>query len=215
MSSAGPKYGARLISLLLAFCFAVIAAAVGLNALIKSNSDKDKLKKLAPPGTVVNIDTNDIFVAGTVGTVAALLIAILVFLFLAAMVLPFTKGISSRTLRLQAIILILASLFLFGSMIPYMVYFVNRSAVVEAFVNGVRLPDSIVKGVEAASGATRIYKDISYLKLFAILPWFALLFTLIAAVVLFSTRSGTSTTSNRSSSPDIREKEAPRHHETA
>jgi hypothetical protein len=53
-----PLKKARLISLAVAWVFAVIAACVGLNALIKSNQDKSKLKQLAPPPTVVFIDTN-------------------------------------------------------------------------------------------------------------------------------------------------------------
>jgi len=217
-SSAGPLKTARLVTLGLSWVFAVIAACVGLNALIKSNQEKTKLKKLGAPA-VVDIDTSDIFNVGVVATSASLLISVLVGNFVGGMVIPATRALAARTLRLQAIILTLACVFLFGAMIPYMVFFVNRQASVKAFVNGVRLPDSIVKGVEASSGSTRVYKDIFYLKLVAILPWFSLFFSLIAAGTLFAASSRMSTpapqVAEQTSSPSMTEKEDVSHHEKA
>jgi len=218
-SSAGPLKTARLVTLGLSWCFAVVAACVGLNALIKSNQDKSRLKKLAPPPAVVDIDTSDIFDAGVVATVASLLISILVFNFVGATFIPATKALAARTLRLQAVILTLASLFLFGALIPYMIFFVNREAIVKAFINGVQLPDSIVRGVEASSGSTRVYKNIHYLKLVAILPWFALLFSLVAAGTLFAASSRTSAPTpamaQETATPSVTEKEDVSHHEKA
>ncbi|KAF9531458.1 hypothetical protein CPB83DRAFT_849051 [Crepidotus variabilis] len=203
----------RQVALALAWAFSALAAALGLNALIKSNQDKSRLKRLAPPPvTRVDINTNDIFVAGTVATVAALLIAILTFIFVAGAALKPTRGLFNRTARLQGGILILASIFLFGSMVPYMVYFVNRSAVVTAFIGNTQLPDSLVQQTAKSAGQDGIYKHIHYLKLFAIFPWIALLFTLIAAAFLLLTpRSTSSSSSHGSSSPVMREKETIEH----
>jgi len=218
-SSAGPLQTARLVTLSLSWCFAVIAASVGLNGLVKSNQEKTRLKKLGAPA-VVDIDTSDIFNVGVVATTASLLISILVFNFVVGMYVPAAKALVARTLRLQAIVLTLSCLLLFGAMVPYMDFFVNRQASVKAFIGGVQLPDSIVKGVEASSGTTRVYKDIFYLKLVAILPWFSLLFTLVAAGTLFvaSTRSGSKPApaqTTEPSSPLMTEKEDVSHHEKA
>jgi hypothetical protein len=218
-SSAGPLQSARLVTLGISWCFAVIAASVGLNGLIKSNQEKTRLKKLGAPA-VVDIDTSDIFNVGVVATTASLLIAILVSKFLVGMYIPATKALVARTLRLQAIILTLACLLLFGAMVPYMVFFVNRQASVKAFIGGVQLPDSIVQGVEATSGTTRVYKKIFYLKLVAILPWFSLLFSLVAAGTLFVASSRTESTrvpvqTTERSSPLMTEKEDVLHHEKA
>ncbi|KAF8154420.1 hypothetical protein B0H34DRAFT_716409 [Crassisporium funariophilum] len=216
-STAGPLRTARLVTLSLAWCFAVVASSVGLNALIKSNQSKSKLKKLAPPPTVVVINTDDIFNVGVVATTASLLISILIFNFIAMMFLPLTRALSVRTLRLQSASLFFVCLLLFASMIPYMVFFVNRHADVRAFVGGVQLPAAIVAAVEKTSGSTSVYKKIDYLKLVAILPWFSLFFTLIAATVLFKAGSAAvresvavpATTSSMSTT----EKETPSHHE--
>ena len=53
-----PMRNARLIALSLSWCFAVIAASVGLNSLIKSNQSQSRLKKLATPPTVVSINVH-------------------------------------------------------------------------------------------------------------------------------------------------------------
>ncbi|KAF8900707.1 hypothetical protein CPB84DRAFT_1918492, partial [Gymnopilus junonius] len=168
-----PLRTARLLTLGLAWCFAVISGSIGLNALIKSNQQKSHLRKLGAPATV-DIDTHDIFDSGVVATVASALIAVLISIFVLGAYIPRTKSLSSqpRTLRWQALTLSLVWLMLFGSMIPYMVFFVNRQASVKAFIGTTQLPDSLVQGVEKASGQTGVYKDIHYLKLSAILPWF-------------------------------------------
>jgi len=220
-SSADPLRSARLVTLSLSWCFAVIAASVGLNGLVKSNQEKTRLKKLGAPA-VVDINTSDIFDVGAVATTASLLISLLVSKIIIAMYLPPTKALVARSLRLQAIILALACLLLFGSMVPYMVFFVNRQASVKAFLNGVQLPDSLVKAVEAQSGTTRVYRKIFYLKLVAIFPWFSLLFSLIAAGALFVASSRTSKltpmtaqTTEPTATPSMSEKEDVSHHDKA
>ncbi|CAA7270472.1 unnamed protein product [Cyclocybe aegerita] len=214
MSNA-PLHKTRAVALIVSWCFAVIASSVGLNALIKSNQEKSKLKRLAPSPTRVEIDTDDISVAGIVATTASLLIAVLASNFFFAMYLSFTKAFSARTLRLQGAILFVASFFLFGALVPYLVYFVNRHAEVTAFVGDTQLPDSVVKAVESASGSTSIYKDIYYLKLVAILPWFSLLFALIAAGILFKAGSSTpkAEVTPAADSSSASEKEDASHHE--
>ncbi|KAF8191261.1 hypothetical protein BJ912DRAFT_1058261 [Pholiota molesta] len=127
--AAEPLKFARAATLALAWCFAVISSGVGLNALIKSNQQKSRLRKLAPAPAVVYIDTS--------------------------------------------------------AWVPYMVYFTSRQAKVTAFIGTTQLPDSLVKSAEAAAGSTGVYKKISYLRLFAIFPWFTLFFSLSAAAVLF------------------------------
>ncbi|PPQ79455.1 hypothetical protein CVT25_002617 [Psilocybe cyanescens] len=184
-STVAPLPKARFLILTLTWCLAVISSSVGLNALIKSNQDKSRLKKLAPPPSVVEINTTAIYNAGIVATTASLLIAVILSKFIIAPFLPFTKSLAARTLRTQSIILILASLFLLGSLIPFMIYFSTGQADVKAFIGTVQLPDSAVKAVEAHSGSTRIYKDIPYLKLVAVIPWFTLVLTYFSAATLW------------------------------
>ncbi|KAH9476276.1 hypothetical protein JR316_0011849 [Psilocybe cubensis] len=148
----------RTLLLTVTWCIAVVASSVGLNALIKSNQDKSRLKKLAPPPSVVEINTDSIYNAGIVATTASLLIAVILSKLIIAPYLPFTKSFAARTLRAQSIILGLASLFLLGSLIPFVVFFATGEADVKAFIGSVQLPDSAVKAVEANSGSTRVYK---------------------------------------------------------
>jgi len=69
-------------------------------------------------------------------------------------------------------------------MIPFMLFFATREAVVRAFVGALELPKEVVDKVSAASGSTPVYSKIDYIRLVAIFPWFSLFFTFIAAVVL-------------------------------
>jgi hypothetical protein len=184
-TAAEPLKVARVASLTVAWCFSVIASSVGLNALIKSNQQKSKLKKLAPAPTVVTIDTSDIFNVGVLATTVSLVLAILASKSLIGMFLPITKRLIRNTLRIQAYIGLLFCTILVGAMIPYMIYFETHQAKVAAFIGTVQLPDSVIIPVEKSSGSTRIYKDIGYLKLVAIFPWIALFFNLVACAVLF------------------------------
>lgn len=110
----------------------------------------------------LNLSFSDIFSAGVAATTASLLISILAFNYVAAMFLPFTRDLSRRTLRLQSFALLFGCTFLLASMIPFMLFFVNRQADVKAFIGSVQLPDAALKAAEDASGSTRIYKKIHY-----------------------------------------------------
>ncbi|EDR10105.1 uncharacterized protein LACBIDRAFT_293728 [Laccaria bicolor S238N-H82] len=189
-----PMRTARAIALSLSWCFAVIAASVGLNSLIKSNQSQSHLKKLATPPTVVSIDVHDIFDVGVLATTSSTLISILTFNYLLPLLLPITSSspfisrlqtLSTKTLRIQAYSLFFCCIVLLGAMIPFMLFFATREAVVRAFVGTLELPKEVVQKVSAASGSTPVYSKIDYIRLVAIFPWFSLFFTFIAAVVLF------------------------------
>jgi len=184
-----PLKKARLLSLVVAWCFAVVASCVGLNALIKANQSKSALQKLAPAPTVVYIDTNDITHVGISATVASLILAILTSLFAVGSIFPATKAFFARTLRVQAVLLLLNCTWIFATMVPYMIFYLHHEAKVTAFIGTTQLPASVIKAVEAQSGSTGVYKKISYLRLVAIFPWFSLFFGLIAVAVSFKAAS--------------------------
>ena len=76
MSATTPYRVPRLVSLFLSFSFGVIGFAIGLNALVKSNSDKDNLRKSVPAGATVDINDNDVYKSGVVVTAMSGLIAL-------------------------------------------------------------------------------------------------------------------------------------------
>ena len=47
-------------------------------------------------------------------------------------------------------------------MIPFMLFFATREAVVRAFVGTLELPKEVVEKVSAASGSTPVYNKIDY-----------------------------------------------------
>jgi hypothetical protein len=117
------------------------------------------------------------------------------------------SGISTRTLPLQYLSLAFLAVWLFATQIPLSLFVSTRSVQVSAFINGIKISDGFVKTVERALGTKTRYKDYDYralrlpllpfsfknhsvfnpctVNLLAILPWFAFLFTLAAAVVSF------------------------------
>ncbi|KAH7912919.1 hypothetical protein BJ138DRAFT_1147266 [Hygrophoropsis aurantiaca] len=179
----------RLISLFLAFAFSVVGLSVGLNALIKSNQEKNNILKLVqnflPPGSSVTIDVNDhdIFSVGGVITAVCAVLAVLALVYLVFALLP--AGQKSKTLCLQSATLAFGSVWLFAALVPFDIFYATRSAAISATLDGVAVPEALIQQLEGLTGVSPEYKNINYLKLVAILPWFAALFAAVAAGVLY------------------------------
>ncbi|KAJ7444591.1 hypothetical protein B0H11DRAFT_1880580 [Mycena galericulata] len=187
MSSVIPLKFPRLTTLFLAWAWAIISFGVEINAFVKSNRDKNNIKNSVPSPTVITLNTNDVFHAGIVVTVVSALIALLCTLYLALLLVDSSRrsGISTRTLSLQYLTLGFLAIWLLAAQIPVTLFYATRSVQVSASIGGIQVGSSIVKTIENALGAKTAYKDYDYLKLIAILPWFAFLFTLLAAIVSF------------------------------
>ncbi|KAI0315447.1 hypothetical protein OF83DRAFT_1062076 [Amylostereum chailletii] len=187
----------RLGALFMSFAFAVIGGSVGLNALIDGNRSKSTLRRLLPNTVSVNFNINapapatDVFKSGVVLTTVCALIALLTLLLLLATALSGRRAgsartpLMTRTLPLQAGVLAFCAVWLFATVIPFTDFFANRSVKVNASVGGVPLPQSAINSLTSQLGLSQRYKDFHYLRLVAILPWFTVLFTGIAAAVLF------------------------------
>ncbi|KAJ3799863.1 hypothetical protein GGU11DRAFT_465294 [Lentinula aff. detonsa] len=196
MSSTGdsaiPLKIHRLLSLFMAFAFAVISGSVGLNALVKSNQQTSTVRKLLPQGTSLTVDDNDVFHSGVVITTVSALIALLTLIYMISLLLSHRKTHTSRFTRLsdrllpfEWMSLAFCAIWLFATQIPFTHFFATRSAQVTASVGNVPVPPGLVQIVENQLGFTPVYRHISYLRLLAILPWFTFLFTSIAAGVSF------------------------------
>ncbi|KAI0067053.1 hypothetical protein BV25DRAFT_1768670, partial [Artomyces pyxidatus] len=191
MSSVVPLRLHRLLSLGLTWAFGVIGGSVGLNGLIKGNQEKSKLRHSVPPGVTVHIDTNDIYQSGVIVTTLCALIAVLatVFIHLTFFTRARASGrlpLGARFLSLQSGILAFCSVWLFATLVAYDDIFSNRTSKVSAFIGNVQLPPAIVQQTEQSFGQSPEYRHIDYLRLVAIIPWFTLLFSSIAAGVLFA-----------------------------
>ncbi|KAF9456221.1 hypothetical protein BDZ94DRAFT_1229946 [Collybia nuda] len=185
MSSSVPLKTLRIAALSIAWSWAIVASGVGLNALIEANRSQAALKGRVDPPTVITIDVSDVHVSGIVATTASVLIGVLTFNFVAMMFLPQTRALATRTLRLQAYALCFCCVWLFSCLVPFTLFFATRRADVRAHIGPLELPQSLIHSMEEKSGSTSVYKELSYLRLVAILPWFTLLFTSLAAFVLF------------------------------
>ncbi|KAJ7699224.1 hypothetical protein B0H17DRAFT_1049224 [Mycena rosella] len=177
----------RLITLSLAWAWAVISLGIEINAFVKSNRDKKAIRNEVPPPTTVSVNTNDVFQSGAVVTTVSAVILVLCTLYIGLLLLDNRRGsgLSTRTLAVQYLSLGFFAIWLFATQIAVSHFVATRSVKVDAFLGGVKLPDNVVGVIERALGAKTKYSSYSYLKLLAILPWFTFLFTLIAAVVAF------------------------------
>ncbi|KAJ7866937.1 hypothetical protein B0H14DRAFT_2731953 [Mycena olivaceomarginata] len=187
MNDTIPLKFPRLIALFLAWAWSLISLAICINAFVKSKRDEKDIQSEAPPPAEVSINTNDVTQAGAVVATISALILILTTLFIGIMIIDANSrsGISTRTLPLQYISLGFLAVWLFATEIPLSHFIATRSARVVASINGIQLPSDALGVIERALGVSTAYKDFSYLKLLAILPWFAFLFTLVAAIVTF------------------------------
>ena len=87
----------RLVSLFFLLSFGIVGMSLGINALAKSNDQKNFLRKNAPQGATVNIDISDVVSSGTVVTVACGLLALVsLIIFIPLLLLP--KGAPTRAL---------------------------------------------------------------------------------------------------------------------
>jgi len=203
MSTSEPLRAARLGALFLSFAFCVIGLSVGLNALVKSNQDRSTIRKAvaATPGASVNIDINDVFSSGAVITAVCALLALLSTVFFAFTWCPVRN--KRFWFRLQSCSLLFCSIWLFATLIPFDYFVANRQVQVSASLNGVSVPANVIQTVEAGLGFTPVYKDIDYLVLLAVLPWFALLFSVIAGVVLHFAARRAGATGAATSEPKV------------
>lgn len=177
-------------ALAMTFAWGVIAGSVGLNALIKSNQQTTKLKKSVGP-IQLDINTKDVFNSGAVLTTVSALIAVVSLLFL---LLSFISTKRRTSNHIQGGILAFLATWLLATLIPFTLFFATRAAKVTARLGGITLPQQAIEQAEKSLGVTGVYKEIGYLRLVAILPWFTMLFTFIAAGVLFAAGSRTSST---------------------
>ncbi|KAF9443643.1 hypothetical protein P691DRAFT_679154 [Macrolepiota fuliginosa MF-IS2] len=184
-----PLWTARVATLAMAWAWSIISFAAGINAVVKSNQDKAKIKDFAPRGTQVDINVNDVFRTGAIISAVSIVIFVLTSLYLILLFFRPTSFTRSRIVTAQGSLLAFFAVWLFATLVAYTHFFRTHSAIVNASINGLPLPDTLIRGVEKELGVTPVYKNIAYLRLVAILPWFNLLFTISAAVVLFMAAS--------------------------
>ncbi|KIJ16173.1 hypothetical protein PAXINDRAFT_11215 [Paxillus involutus ATCC 200175] len=178
-----PLTAARLGALFFSFTFSVIGGSVGLNALVKSNQERSYIRDAASSvGASVSVNVTDVFSTGAVITTVCALLSLL-----SAAAFAFTWcPIQNKRFwfRSQSCALLFCSIWLFVTLIPFDYFFTNREAQVSATLDGFPVSDSIIQGIEQVLGVTSVYRDIDYLKLVAVLPWFSLIFSVIAGVIL-------------------------------
>ncbi|KAF8628289.1 hypothetical protein AX17_005993 [Amanita inopinata Kibby_2008] len=177
---------ACVVTLILACTWGLIAMGVGLNALVKSNQMKGRVKRIVPPPTIIVINDNDIFHSGIAATMVLALITLLCAVFI---LFHLRAPLSSMPLRAQAFLLAFCAAWLFAALVSYTHYYETRSAIISAFIGGTPLPEIAIQAVQRSLGLTSRYRDFWFLRLFAILPWFTFLLTLAASVVLFMAAS--------------------------
>jgi len=174
----------RLIALSLSWAWSVVAACVGLNALIKSNQTETHFRKLAPAGVTLKFHINDEYQPGVVLTTVCAAVAVTISkFFIVTLIWPKR---STNSLKIQAWILIFFSTWLLATQIPFTVFTANRTGKVDAFLGGQQLPQSAIAAALAAEGLSAKYNSLHSNVLLAIFPLISLLFNVILIVVLFA-----------------------------
>ncbi|KAF7313916.1 hypothetical protein HMN09_00549800 [Mycena chlorophos] len=203
-----PLHVSRIVSLFFAWAWAVVSLAACINAFVKQNEEKERVSKELPSGTQLTLGADDLLAAGAVTAAVSALIMVVSFVFLIVIVLDGAgktrSGLSTRTLPMQFGSLAFLAVWLFATEVAVTDFVATRSVKVSATLDGIPVPDSIIRLIERALDEKTAYKDFGFLKLLAILPWFTFLFTAVAAVVaLIAWRRGSQSTSKQlPSEPD-------------
>ena len=161
MSSVTPYRFARLSSLILSFSFGIVGLGLCINSLVKSGDDKDRLRRSAPNGATIDIDTNDAFDSGVVVAVASGLVALASLLSFPG-IMGSKRFSSPRGLNFQSAFLAFCTVFLFACLVPFTDFVANREAKVTAFIGNLPVPEVIIQQVEGQLGVTPVYKHIKY-----------------------------------------------------
>ncbi|KAG1789027.1 uncharacterized protein HD556DRAFT_1495438 [Suillus plorans] len=171
-----------LVSLFLTFAFSVVGLSVVINALVKSNQEDSYIRSVAPNGTIVDINYHDIY------SVCAVMAAACALLTVLSLVSAFSQissiGRKQRLVRLQVFLILFGALWLLATVIACDVLFATRSTKITATLNGVALSQSVIQQFEQSIGVSPEYSKQSYLRLCAILPWFAVLFATLSGLLL-------------------------------
>ncbi|KAJ3575021.1 hypothetical protein NP233_g1364 [Leucocoprinus birnbaumii] len=195
MANDVPFWLERIIALGMAWAWSIIAFGTAINAVVKSNHQKAEVRALAPTGTQVDINDNDIFSAGAVITAVCIVIFVLTSLYLAILLIRPTSFTRPRLIAIQGGVLAFFAAFLFAALVPYTHFFRTRSAGITASIRGLSIPqsvvDSLINSIGRQNGLSPEYKTQGYLRLVAILPWITLLFTIIASATLYIAASRT------------------------
>jgi hypothetical protein len=143
--------------------FGAIGASVGLNALIKSNAEKARLRHAAgAAGGQIYINTDDVLHSGIVIAVACGMISTLAFTSVNMLMLKSMQALEERTRRLRALLVLGSTVWLFTAQAAFTIFVTTRHAKVTLFVGGLQLPDKVVAEKAKLLGSTSVYKDISY-----------------------------------------------------
>ncbi|KAG2117035.1 uncharacterized protein F5147DRAFT_768424 [Suillus discolor] len=178
-----------LVSLFLTFAFSVVGFSVVINALVKSDQESSYIRSVAPDGAIVDINYHDIY------SVCAVMAAVCALLTILSLVSTFSQissiGRKQRLLRLQAFLILFGALWLLATVIACDVLFATGSTKITATVGGVALPQSDIQQFEQSIGVSPEYSKQSYLRLCAILPWFAVLFATLSGLLLHKAAKNT------------------------
>ncbi|PPQ70076.1 hypothetical protein CVT26_013410 [Gymnopilus dilepis] len=187
-SSVAPLFAARLFLLFLAWCWGVISGASGINALVKSNRDKNAITKtIAGPGATVNINIRDVYIPGVFITVISFLIVFFTTIFIILTVLR--PNSLRKTFSVQGAVLLICSVCLLVNVIVETVFVARRRAKVSATVGGVPVSQSVINSVQRLLGVTSVYRRIRYLRNAVIFAWITFLMTFLASMTLFAASS--------------------------
>ncbi|KAM6494882.1 hypothetical protein JOM56_009505 [Amanita muscaria] len=185
-----PFWTVRLFALALICASSIVNVGLGLNAAVKANQMNNKVSpfvaslisfsdRKAPIG--IDVNTQDIAKAGAAVTSVSAFIAVscalMIFLHLRSSLSPLTP-------RRQGAFLAFCGALLFAALAPYTLVYRSRSANVAVSVFSIRVPENIVQIAQNGLGIQSKYDQINFLRLMAILPWFAVLFSVMTAGML-------------------------------
>ncbi|TDL24487.1 hypothetical protein BD410DRAFT_90935 [Rickenella mellea] len=218
-----PMPWTRLILSGLTLVWSIVAGALCVQVFIQGNKRSKFIRSHAPAGVEISVNTNDIthlnigvFIASSLLSSASsnplmFLLQDMFHVIPPSAALPWglrlpTDRISTRTLRMQAITMLVTSVAVVGATIPFTITARQKEAMVVATMGNIKLPDSFVLQLEASLGVTRIYWHTMYIRVVVFVAWISVLFAIpMTAVTVVAWLRGSpreDVTSLSRSSPD-------------
>lgn len=116
------------------------------------------------PSNSILIYPTDAYTTGCVITAVTSLLAFGFTVFLLGFLIPSTRHIAIKYLRLHAYLLFFVDTWLLATLIAFTYFVAKRSVQITAYINGIPLPQAVIDHAEQTSGLKFKYRELLYRK---------------------------------------------------
>ncbi|KAN0079843.1 hypothetical protein V8E55_009409 [Tylopilus felleus] len=169
-------------SLLLSFASALLGFSIGLSGLLRARQELSYINQQVVPHGIIDLGIHDVIVSGAIITAICGLLAVLSVVFFVFTWRPIKHRASF--FHIQSWTLFFCAEWLFATLLTFDYFFSSRSAQIIINLNGRPVSPSVIQHLAHILNFTHAYQATYFLRLLAVMPWFACILAVVAGVML-------------------------------